>query len=116
MRGKQLGIILRSALLTGWAWEAGFRIPLAVTRSVWEILKPSIEPQAEGEDEAGRAWDMFTILRHTIQGTGRTDVVEFSPRFTMMPGHKLEPVAMLAKCGPGDQGEPVITIMLPGED
>lgn len=102
--------------LTGWAWEAGFRIPVAVTRGVWEILKPSKELEAEGEDEVGRAWDMFTILLHTIRSSSKTDMVEFSPLFTRTLGHKPESVAMIAKCGPGDSGEPVITIMLPGED
>lgn len=65
---------------------------------------------------AGRAWDMFTILRHAIRGGGETDTVYFAPLFTREPGREAEPVDMWAKCGPGDHGEPVITVMLRGED
>ena len=32
------------------------------------------------------------------------------------PGRPPEPVDLISVCGPGDIGEPVITIMLPGED
>ena len=37
--------------LTGWAQQAWFKIPVAVTRGVWDVLKPSTELEAEGEDE-----------------------------------------------------------------
>jgi hypothetical protein len=32
------------------------------------------------------------------------------------PGQKAEPVELWAKCGPGDNAEPVITVMLKGGD
>ena len=102
--------------VTGWSQEAGFTIPVAVTTGVWGILKPSKELEAEGEDEVGRAWDMFTILRHAIRGVSGGDEVHFAPLFTLKAGERPQGVEMYAKCGPGDRGEPVITVMLRGED
>jgi len=100
-----------------WSREAGFRFPVAVTRGVWGVLEPSRELEAEGQDLAGRAWDLLTILRHAIRCASRTDEVRFAPLFVLKPGRRAEPVAMWAKCGPGDDGEPVITAMLfPDED
>ena len=102
--------------LTDWAREAGFKIPVAVTRGVWGVLEPSKELEAEGEDVIGRAWDMFTILLQAIRGASGGHEVHFAPLFTQEPGRRAEPVEMWAKCGPGDNGEPVITVMLRGED
>lgn len=102
--------------LTGWAHEAGFKIPFAVTRGVWDVLKPSKELEAEGEDEAGRAWDLFTILLLAIRGASGGDEVHFAPLFTQEPGRRPVPVEMWCRCGPGDDAEPVITVMLRGED
>lgn len=102
--------------LTGWAQEAGFRIPVAVTAGVWALLKPSPELELEGEDEVGRAWDMFSALLAAIRGTAAGDRVCFSPRLTLKVGEKPQPVELWAQCGPGDHGEPVITVMLRRED
>ena len=102
--------------VTDWAREAGFKIPFAVTRGVWGVLNPSKELEAEGEDVVGRAWDMFTILLHAIRGASGGDEVYFAPLFTQEPGKQAVPVEMWSKCGPGDQAEPVITVMLRGED
>lgn len=101
--------------VTGWAREAGFKIPVAVTAGVWGILKPSKELETEGQDVVGRAWDLFTILRHAIRGSGG-DEVHFAPLFTLKAGGSPEPVELYAKCGPGDNAEPVITILRRGED
>lgn len=102
--------------LTQWAREAGFTLPVAVTQGVWGVLTPSKELEAEGQDVAGRAWDMFTILRLAIRRAGETDTVYFAPLFTREAGRAAEAVEMWSKCGPGDHGEPVITVMLRGED
>lgn len=102
--------------ITSLAREAGFKFPVAVTQGVWAVLNPSDELKAGGQDFTGRAWDMLTILRHAIRAASRMDEVHFAPLFIMEPGQKALPVEQWAKCGPGDRGEPVITIMLRGED
>lgn len=102
--------------LTDLAREAGFRLPVAVTPGVWAVLNPTKELEEAGQDMTGRAWDMLTILRHSIRGASATDEIRFAPLFMREPGEKVEPVEMWAKCGPGDDAEPVITVMLKGED
>lgn len=102
--------------MTNLAREAGFRHPVAVTQGVWAVLNPTHELEAVGQDMTGRAWDMLTILRHAIRRAFGGDEVHFAPLFTREPGRLPESVEMYAKCGPGDEGEPVITVMLRGED
>ena len=98
------------------AREAGFKFPVAVTQGVWEVLNPSAALKAAGQDWNGRTWDLLTILRHAIRSASNTDEIRFAPLFMREPGQKIEPVEMWAKCGPGDDAEPVITVMLRGED
>lgn len=102
--------------LSDLAREAGFRFPVAVTQGVWAVLNPTKELESAGQDMNGRAWDMLTILRHGIRGASRTDEVHFAPLFLRESVQEAEPVEMWAKCGPGDDGEPVITVMMPDED
>jgi hypothetical protein len=94
------------------AKEAGVRFPVAVTRGVFCILEDTSAP---GQDFQGRTWDMLMIFcmeARKCQG----DEIHFAPLFALNGKTKPEPVAMWAKCGPGDDMAPVITIMLPAED
>lgn len=94
------------------AREAGFRMPVAVTQGVWEVVDPTEELEKAGQDMEGRAWDMLTILRQAIRTTQRVDEVHFAPLYVRRPGGAPEPIALWAKCGPGDDAEPVITVLL----
>lgn len=101
--------------LSDLAREAGFKMPLAVTAGVRAILNP--EPMPSCQDWRGRAWDLLTILRLAIRRAHHgSDRVDFAPLFILKSDAAPEAVAMWAHCGPGDDAEPVITIMLPGED
>ena len=102
--------------ITELAREAGFKFPVAVTQGVWGVLNPTKELEAEGQSWKGRAWDMLTILRHAIRSGSGTDEVRFAPLFVRKAGLPPEAVELWSQCGPGDQGEPVITVMLEGED
>ena len=102
--------------LTPLAQEAGFRYPVAVTRSVWEILSPGDELRAQGQSLDGRAWDLFMILRFALRESKDRSFVSFSPMFVQAPGALAKSVQLHAVCGPGEDTAPVVTIMLPGED
>lgn len=102
--------------ITELSREAGFKFPVAVTQGVWGVLNPSKELEAEGQSWKGRVWDMLTILRHAIRGAARTDEVHFAPLFIQQPGRPPATVELWAKAGPGDAGEPTITVMLRNED
>jgi hypothetical protein len=99
------------------AKEAGFLIPVAVTRAVFAVLDPGEALAAEGQSFEGRAWDMLTILRFAARAARNSSEVGFSPLFVMEPGRGPKPLALRSVCGPGDDAAaPVITVMLPNED
>ncbi len=98
--------------ISSFAREAGFKFPVAVTRELYDILEPS--DKMSGQDFKGRAWDMFTVLRLAIRKASTPDRVIFQTLFLMENGKKL--VNLKALCGPGDNMEPVITIMLENQD
>src|SRR5262245_32898104 len=52
------------------ATEAGFKYPVALTAAAW--VKCVVVPaNVHCQDEAGRLWDVLTMLRHAIRGQGR---------------------------------------------
>ena len=106
------------------AAEAGFRWPVALTAAAWadtvawnedtEARKPS----PTGQDETGRLWDVLTMTRHAIRAThptrrGVVQVLRVPPT-----GRAVRPqlATLHLVAGPGDHGQPVLTLMLPGED
>ena len=104
--------------LTEWAKETGFKYSVACTAAVWG--KYIVLPQATeklGQSERGRAHDLLWMLRCAIRGTGskQRDQLLFKVIFLQAPC-KHEEVTLKSVCGPGDNGEPVLTIMLPDED
>lgn len=101
--------------VTKTAKEVGFNFPVAVTAGVWGVIEPDEESKSYGQDATGRLWDVLSILRMTIQGArGSSDRMPFS--VLMSNGKRQRKVALNSVCGPGDDMEPVITIMLPDED
>ena len=104
--------------VTATAREAGIRFPTAVTTAVWQTLVTTPEAAKQrGESEEGRLWDLLWMLRVAIRQMtdAKSDVVYFSVLATDQNGRKLEH-RLYARCGPGDEGEPVITVMIVGED
>jgi hypothetical protein len=97
------------------AREAGIRFPVAVTRAVWAACV-EVPKGCEGvQDEAGRLWDVVFLLRFAVRASRGGSVVQYP--VTVVTGQRTRVVYRLkAVCGPGDQGEPVITVMFPEED
>jgi hypothetical protein len=105
--------------------EAGVIVPVAVTAEVWHLIDPGNLDQMPGQSMTGRAWDLlftFAIAARSFHGRHRSSMVyrcEFLTCREAMGGTEIterKTVTIRAVCGPGDQGEPVITIMLPWED
>ena len=98
------------------AEEAGISYPTAVTQAVWQ--KHVVVPEGvEAQDEQGRLWGILRMLRCAILGHGRKAASRVD--FALMvrnDNRRPEKVTLKALCGPGDQAEPVITVMLPHED
>ncbi len=98
--------------------DAGIVFPVCLTDSVYSgYINPSNLTDMPGQSVEGRMWDLLWMLRVSIKtGGGRGDRLSYSVLFQMEPGKEPVLVDLISVCGPGDMGEPVITIMLPGED
>ena len=99
------------------AREAGIRYPVATTAAVWGRCV-TVPPGVVCQDEAGRLWDVVWLLRCAVRGSsaGAREVC-FGVHVRNDNRDRTPPLVRLkAVCGPGDQGEPVITVMMPDED
>ena len=103
--------------LSEWARETGFTIPVACTAAVWNQYVVPPEGTAElGQSERGRGHDLLWMLFVAIKRQpGSADQLTYEVIF-LNRQKKQETVTLKALCGPGDNGEPVMTIMLPNED
>ncbi len=101
--------------LSETAREVGIKFPTAVTRAVWsDIVEPDEIAKSHGESEAGRLWDVVWMLRVAIKAGMSGDILRYYMLATK--GGKKHKRELKAVCGPGDNAEPVITVMLPNED
>jgi hypothetical protein len=97
--------------------ELGYRIPVAMTATAFARYV-ELTPAAKRacNDIQGRLWDVLYMLRLAI---GRcpegTDTVFFDV-YCVVDRVKPQLVRLKSVCGPGDEGEPVLTIMFPEED
>lgn len=97
---------------TQWASDGkgflcGFTIPVAFTRALFEILKDA----PLGEDLRGRAHDvlfMASLAARSAKETGESRKT-FTVNVTNKNGIKTL-LELFIDIGPGDKGEPVITI------
>jgi len=95
------------------AKEAGFRYSVALTAAAWQLCV-AVPKACPWQDERGRLWDVLNVLRVSSRNKSSSGV-EFSLLVQNDDtGPKL--VTLQALCGPGDDLEPVITVMLPDED
>jgi len=109
----------------GLCREAGFSVPVAVTASVGDLIDPGNLEEMPGQSVEGRTWDLLWMCGCAARSTREQhrSVVLFPCTFllaeetrdgSVITEHRTE--TLRAVCGPGDDGEPVVTIMLPGED
>lgn len=102
--------------VTETAREAGFRVPVALTQSVWaDVNDLSGQHVSAGQSVQGRLWDLLFMAAHAARRRENRDRSEFVYALVMPVGKGKN---YRAKChvGPGDEGEPVVTIMRPDED
>lgn len=103
------------------AREAGFRYPVSMTRAAWGdfVAWSEGDTRRKGcpQDEAGRLWDVLWIAKLVAK---RASGNEFQFNVYRVPregrGRTPKLARLKAMCGPGDDGEPVVTIMMPNED
>lgn len=101
--------------VTKTAAEAGFRLGVAMTSTVWEGYV-SVPPGLGDQDEDGRLWDILWMLSVAIHGT-KTQSSELNYQ-VLVKNDKTgpKPVTLKAVIGPDDDRRPCLTIMMPDED
>lgn len=95
--------------VTEMAKEAGFVVPVAVTRAVYALCTP---PKKSYESIKGRLWDVLFLASIGCKGAARRGDDRF--QYKVKVGRRT-PV-LICHIGPGDDAEPVLTIMTPEDD
>ncbi|MDE3263320.1 MAG: hypothetical protein OYL41_15215 [Acidobacteriota bacterium] len=96
------------------AREAGFKVPVALTRAVWDRLVALPEGYLGFQDEAGRLWDVLWMARHYALGASGGNRVRMCVlvrdirkdlRDSNRPPRRHFPVVAI---GAGDDGAPAL--------
>ena len=104
------------------AKEVGFRIPVALTAAAWSdcvVWSDADSERQVHQDQSGRLFDVLYMAHHAIRSSrSNGDRLTFQLYRVPRDGKSTEAVITTLKLivGPGDQGEPVVTILLLGED
>ena len=104
------------------AREAGFRWPVAITAGAWADCVTWSDADSERQthqDQSGRLWDALFMAAHAVRtraDAGAQLLFELYrvPRDGRSTGAERTKLKLVV--GPGDDGEPVMTILLPNED
>lgn len=100
--------------------EVGFRIPVAMTAAVWTdcvAWEDEDSIRQTTQDEPGRLLDVLWLARLAAKNV-QDSRLAFDVRRVPRDGHSVypRPVTLHMAIGPGDAGEPVITLMMPDEE
>ena len=104
------------------AKEAGFKWPVALTADAWAdcvAWTDADSQQQVHQDQSGRLWDVVYMASHAIRTSKDSgDRLLFQLYRVPRDGQSTEAVLVTLKLivGPGDSGEPVVSILLPNED
>lgn len=128
--GKVISVYTRAAALADgvlidagpMAREAGFRWPVALTVAAWAECVVWTEADSERQvhqDQSGRLWDVLWMAAFAARSTATaSSELPFELYCVPRDGHATaaERTQLKLMLGPGDDGEPVMTILLPNED
>ncbi|WP_114814048.1 DUF6573 family protein [Paraburkholderia kururiensis] len=103
--------------VSAMAREAGFRIPVALTSAVWADCVAWTDADS-GRGESGRLWDVLWMGALAAKRARGTQRIAFELNRVPRDGRTTQPrpVVLNLHIGPGDNAEPVITILMPNED
>lgn len=101
--------------LSQWGHEAGFTIPVACTASVWADIKAIPARRSGIESVSGRGWDIcWMACMSARRHRGESEFL--FPVHITQEGTAATLRTYKLHIGPGDDGEPVLTILQPEED
>ncbi|MDP2832334.1 MAG: hypothetical protein Q8Q28_03375 [Pseudomonadota bacterium] len=104
------------------AREAGFGVAVALSRAAWLDCVEWTDADSRRQtlqDQSGRLWDVVHMASLAARRNPRGEERIAFPVYRVPRGGRGVrplPTTMQMQIGPGDEGEPVITIMMPGED
>ena len=107
---------------TEMAKETGFKWSLALTAAAWAdcvAWTDADNHHQRYQDQSGRLWDVLFMASFAIRSANNADrQLQFDLQRIPRNGRTTTSQRRTLKLilGPGDDGEPVITIMLPEED
>lgn len=100
-----------------------FKFPLAITAAAFdasiaaggkwvgnELKLPGLQ------DVPGRTWDVMWMMLSAIRRSDGGSEIRFQVSVLVDGVRRRKTVHLKSICGPGDNGEPVLTVMLPEED
>lgn len=108
--------------ISEWAREYGIVYPVAVTAELWGgYIDDPTGMNCAGQSAKGRGLDVVAMLKLYIKKSreGESIInfpVIFATGISQTGNEKRRKTNLKAVCGPGDNMEPVITIMMPWED
>ena len=91
-----------------------FKWPLACTATVWNLIESAAA--GEGVDPALYVWDTVFLAHNAIKSKSDSGSSELFFKIMLPLTETGTEQKLKLVCGPGDSGEPVLTIMLPEED
>jgi hypothetical protein len=103
--------------VTKTAQEAGIRFPVFLTRAVYDACV-TVPPDVEAQDEAGRLWDVPTLLRHAIRKSQPGQTRLPFALYVRNDNRRSRLVKLIANCGAldVDDARPALTVAMPDED
>lgn len=106
--------------VSAMAKEAGFSVPVAMTSAAWaDCVEWSDQDSSRQvhQDESGRLWDVLWMSHLAARrAQGETVAVQLYRVPRGGRGRMPRKTTLRMNIGPGDAAEPVITVMLPGDD
>ena len=107
---------------TEMAKETGFKWPVALTAAAWAdcVAWSDVDNERQAyQDQSGRLWDVLFMASFAVRTANNANQqLQFDLQCIPRDGRETKSQRLTLKLilGPGDDGQPVITIMLPGED
>jgi len=106
--------------ITPMAAEAGITLPTVVSANLYhDHIVPPADTVDLGQSIEGRLWDVLMVFRASARHAEENRIefpVDFVSGRLSNGAPTVETVRVIAMVHPGDNGEPVITIMLPGDE
>lgn len=105
--------------VTERAHEAGFCVPVAITAAAWSkavAWSDADSARQTHQDESGRLWDVVWMGYMAARRACGGSRVPFQLHVVPRNGSATQLMTLHMVIGPGDESEPVVTIMNPDED